>query len=115
MKSYTVCGMGIASLLLSSFFALPIASANNMEPSSVLVDDEVEEVSGKLKSVVGIGGESTGFQVGDVEVDFATNDLSDKAVKLIDSQVVVKGTYKTVTGVEGGDRKVLVAQSLKRK
>jgi hypothetical protein len=77
-------------------------------------------VSGKLNHpVVAIGGETTGTVVetakdGNYELELGgKKDLVKLAESLAGKQVEVKGTVKTVKGVEGPDRKVVTVEEMK--
>lgn len=67
---------------------------------------------GVLETVFGIGGESYGYAVDGVEIDFFKNGLDGQAQQLVGMKVVVKGYLQQVAGIEIAERTVLTAESI---
>ena len=70
-----------------------------------LATSTTTSLDGVLEKIMGAGAESTGYAVElpsgeSVELDLKTNGFERRAIDLFGRGVTVKGTYKTVTGVE---------------
>jgi hypothetical protein len=86
---------------------------------------QMKQVRGKLTKVFASGGETTGWLVGldqeqelggatvkQVEVDPRPNKID--LAPFADKSVEISGTLTTVSGVERGDRHVLVVQTIRQ-
>lgn len=76
------------------------------------IDVSQTSIVGELGRLSAIGSDTTGYEVGGIEVDFDRHNLTQDAEKLMGTQVSVRGHYEIYNGVESGPRKVLVAEFL---